>query len=321
MPIMSTVLDLTHNETLEPLPEEFLKSLSQLPVESWSRYPTRMEELYDAVAGYLGVARDHLLLTNGVTQCIDLFARTYAAGAPTILPVPQFFLFEKFLNAARAEVVAVPYRSDYQFPFDEVLGRTAAARAVMFSNPGNPVPTVIGLEAIRRLAETKKMIFIDEVYARFNGETAVPLVKEFDNLVVARSFSKEFGLPGLRLGALVAQPKRIEELKTGWTIRDVNGPAVVVGVEAIKHRVADYLIPRVVEARARIPGITSLTNFGILRVANAEAALTHFASHGFLVKNLSDYPHGAPLLSNHIRFSIPPTSAIPQLTTALAALQ
>lgn len=317
---MSTLLDLAHNETLEPLPEEFVATLARLPVESWSRYPTRMEELYYAVAGYLDVGRDHLLLTNGVTQCLDLFARTYAAGAPTVLPVPQFFLFEQFLKAARAEIVAVPYRSDYQFPLDEVIGRAAAARAVMFSNPGNPVPTAIGLDDIRRLAATKKMIFVDEVYARFNGETAVPLVKEFDNLVVARSFSKEFGLPGLRLGALVAQPARIAELRAGWTIRDVNGPAVLVGIEAIKLRVADYLIPRVVAARARIPGITSHTNFGILPVANAAVALTHFASHGFLVKNLTDYPHGAPLLTNHVRFSVPPTSAIPELTTALNAL-
>lgn len=318
---MSTILDLTHNETLEPLPQEFIETLARLPVESWSRYPTRMEDLYNAVAGYLGIARDHLLLTNGVTQCIDLFARTYAAGAPVILPVPQFFLFEKFLLAARAEVVAVAYRSDYQFPFDEVLGRLSSARAVMFSNPGNPVPTAIGREAIRRLAVTKKMIFIDEVYARFNGETAVPLVKEFDNLIVARSFSKEFGLPGLRLGALVARPKQIQELKMGWTIRDVNGPAVFVGIEAIKHRIADYLIPRVVAARARISGITSHTNFGLLRVANAPNALQHLASHGFLVKNLTDYPRGAPLLTNHIRFSVPPTSHIRELTTALAALQ
>jgi histidinol-phosphate aminotransferase len=174
----------------------------------------------DACASRLGVGVDSLLLTNGLDEGILAVAVAgLRGGSPSspfeaVVVVPAFDMYAACSDAAGGRVVEVPLGPGFAFPLERVLESiTGRTRVIWLTNPNNPTGQVIPTEAIDRIAAAAPgaIVMVDEAYADFSETTLIggELLSRLPNIVVGRTFAKAYGLAGLRIGALVGNPKTL----------------------------------------------------------------------------------------------------------------
>ena len=202
-------LRLDFNENTLACSPRVIETLGRIVAGDLTRYPERgpVEAL---VAAHLGVSAEQVLLTNGVDEAIHVLAQTYLdESAEILLPVPTYSMYEVYASATGARIVTVPAAADFAFPAAQVLAAIAdRTRIVAIANPNSPTGSVASRAQIIRLLEAAPhaIVLVDEAYFHFYGETALDLLPQYPNLVIARTFSKAYGLAGLRLGGLIANP-------------------------------------------------------------------------------------------------------------------
>ncbi len=197
-------------------------------------------------------------------------------------------------------MAATPYRAaDLAFPLEELLDAiTSATRAVLLANPNNPTGTAVDAAGLRRILERagQAAVLVDEAYFEFHGVTALPLLAEHPNLFVSRTFSKVYGMAGLRLGCLFSQAGNIAWLHKAQSPYSVNALAVLCAAEAVQDR--DYIDAYVGEAlesrrmlcraldRLKIPYYPSSGNFVLARFGDrARAVRDGLRERGILVRD------------------------------------
>ncbi len=207
----------------------------------------------DAVARYLGVPVDRITLVNGLDEGIMAAAVAClraAVGGPqleAVVPEPAFEIFRFDTAVAGGRLVQVMPRADFSFPLDDVVAAiTARTRVVFVTNPNNPTGVGMPLDAIRTLARgvpEGAVVFVDEAYAEFAGESFVPELDAFPNVIVGRTFSKAFGLAGLRIGALVGSPATMDPIRQAIPVYSVNVAAAVAVQAALSdvEHLQEYL--------------------------------------------------------------------------------
>ncbi len=208
-------------------------------------------------ARFLGVNPDRVLLTNGLDEGILLTSIAYllprapaslvALGAPDVVPsgtaevVVALPTFDPYLHAARgmgARVVSVPPAPDHGFPLDGMLRAiTANTRLVYVNNPNNPTGQPVPQDAIRRIAREAghAIVFVDEAYHDFMPENFLTVAADYPNVIVGRTFSKAFGLAGMRVGVLIASPEVLDPIRHVMPIFNVN----VVAIQALRAALTD----------------------------------------------------------------------------------
>src|SRR5262249_23186808 len=160
---------------------------------------------------------DHLTLTNGLDEGIMALAvaklRPSADGLvpEAIIPEPAFEIFRFDTDIAGGRAVRVMPKPDFAFALDDVLAAiTPATRVVFITNPNNPTGVAVPLEAIRTVAQRvppDAVVFVDEAYADFSGTSFIKDLARFPNVIVGRTFSKAFGLAGIRIGCVIGAPE------------------------------------------------------------------------------------------------------------------
>ena len=147
-----------------------------------------------------------MLLTNGVDEAIHVLCQAFLdRGDAMLLPVPTYSMYEVYGSAAEAQIDAVPAATAFVFPLDAMLRAIhPRTRLIAIANPNSPTGATVARDAIVAIAERapQAVVLVDEAYYHFFGETVMDLIGKLPNLVVARTFSKAYGLAGLRLGAL-----------------------------------------------------------------------------------------------------------------------
>ncbi|HET9703826.1 MAG TPA: aminotransferase class I/II-fold pyridoxal phosphate-dependent enzyme, partial [Vicinamibacterales bacterium] len=184
-------------------------------------YPDFRDAVMETAA-FLGVDPDRLILTNGLDEGILLASIAYLGhrtpqalvelGAPmtAVSGTPEMLVaqpaFDPYIHAAQAmgaRVVSVAARAGYAFPLDGILrGLSPNTRIVYVNNPNNPTGQPIAKEAIRTIAREAghALVFVDEAYHDFLGENFLSEAAEYRNVLVGRTFSKAYGLAGMRVG-------------------------------------------------------------------------------------------------------------------------
>jgi histidinol-phosphate aminotransferase len=169
------------------------------------------------------------------------------ALAEAIVPEPAFEIFAFDTEVVGGRPVRVAPNPDFSFPLERVLAAiTPNTRVVFLTNPNNPTGVAMPMEAIRTIARSVPagaVVFVDEAYAEFLGETFIPELAAFPNVIVGRTFSKAFGLAGLRIGAITGDPETLEPIRLAVPVYSVNVAATVAVQAALADReyVADYL--------------------------------------------------------------------------------
>jgi histidinol-phosphate aminotransferase len=253
-------LRLHQNENTGGCSPRVLEALAALRADQIGFYPP-YSAATSAVAKYLGVAVDRITLVNGLDEGIMALAvaclRAPVGGPPleAIVPEPAFEIFRFDTAVAGGTLVQVMPRGDFSFPLDDVLAAiTRNTRIVFVTNPNNPTGIGVPIEAIRTIAwrlPAGAVVFVDEAYAEFAGESFIPELDAFPNVIVGRTFSKAFGLAGLRIGCLVSAPAAVDPIRRAVPVYSVNVAAVVAIQAALAdlNHLRDYL-RQVAESKA-----------------------------------------------------------------------
>src|SRR5579863_5169330 len=179
--------------------------LGRISAGDLTRYPER-SPVERIVAQHLGVVPEQVVLTNGVDEAIHVLFETFLdAGDELLLPVPTYTMYEVYASATDARSVAIQAASDLQFPFDRLVAAiTPRTKIIAIANPNSPSGSIATRAQIIELARRAPgaIVLVDEAYFHFHGETVMDLIGDLPNLIVARTFSKAYGLAGLRLGLL-----------------------------------------------------------------------------------------------------------------------
>jgi histidinol-phosphate aminotransferase len=303
-------LRLHQNEHTGGCSPRVLAALAQMRADQIGFYPPYAAAT-EAVAGYLGVAAERITLVNGLDEGIMALSVAYlraAIGGPqleAVVPEPAFEIFRFDTAVAGGKLVQVMPRPDFSFPLEEVVGAlTPNTRVVFVTNPNNPTGVGMALEDIRTLARRVPpgaVVFVDEAYAEFAGVSFIPELESFHNVIVGRTFSKAFGLAGLRIGCLVGTPATIDPIRRAIPVYSVNIAAVVAIQAALSDReyVDDYL-RQVAESKALLYAacdrlgltyVTSRANFVLVCAGDRTDALVKGAlDRGVYIRDRSTEP-------------------------------
>jgi histidinol-phosphate aminotransferase len=245
-------LRLHQNENTGGCSPRVVAALAALSVDQIGFYPPYAGATA-AIARYLDVPPDRVTLTNGLDEGIMALSVAYlrrpaANAAPeALVPEPAFEIFRIDTGVAGGTLVQVMPRADFSFPLDDVLAAiTPNTRVVFLTNPNNPTGVSMPLSAIRTLAgrvPSGAVVFVDEAYAEFAGESFIPDLPAYPNVIVGRTFSKAFGLAGLRIGCLVGAPDTMEPIRHALPVYSVSIAAVAAVQAALGDldHLNDYL--------------------------------------------------------------------------------
>lgn len=297
-------LRLDFNENTDACSPRVMERLRQLQPEDLAKYPER-EPLESLVADFLKVNRGEVLLTNGVDEAIHLLCQAYLdAGDEAIVVAPSYSMYSIYIKATGAEVIPVRAEANFSFPAEAILKAiTSRTRFIAVASPNNPTGQVASTDDLLRIAQSAphSALLVDEAYFEFYGKSVLGRRHSTGNLFVARTFSKAYGLAGLRLGVLVGSEDQMRTLRRLSSPYNVNAVALACLPEALADQpyIQSY-VDEVLEGRARledmlrVSGIQfwpSQANFVLMRVSDSSKGAALFVEHmrqrGILVRDRS----------------------------------
>lgn len=241
---------LDFNENTRGCSPAVARALKNLTVRDISTYPD-YKGLPDKIAEYVGFGTSgkNILITDGSDEAIRCIMATYIeCGDEVIIPVPTFTLYSLYARISGARIVEIPYKSDMSFPKDAVLSAiNPDTKVVIIVNPNNPTGSVVPEEDILRIIikaeENDAIVLTDEAYFEYYGKTSADISLKYRNVVVLRTFSKAFGLAGLRIGYAVSAEENISNLLKVRSPYSIGTPACIAAQVALSdiRFVSDYV--------------------------------------------------------------------------------
>jgi histidinol-phosphate aminotransferase len=299
-----TGLRLDFNESTVGCSPRVLARLQSLDSELLARYPER-EPVEKEVSGFLGLDPAQILLTNGVDEAIHLLSSTYLdPGDEALIVVPTFAMYAIFAQAEGARVVEVRAGNNFTFPEKDLLAQLSPrTRLIVVANPNNPTGAAVAGDVLIQIAQAapQAAVLVDEAYFEFHGETLIDNAfinqpRQIENLFVARTFSKAYGLAGLRIGILAGEARQMAMVRRVASPYNVNAAALAILPEALQDQeyVGRY-VAQVLSNRERLQqelgnlGLhywPSHANFVLVRIGSAHAELVQaLRNRGILVRD------------------------------------
>ena len=271
-------------------------------------------ELRKLLAGYTGAGAERIVASNGSNQLIDLILRLFIEpGDEVINCVPTFDMFRFSTEVCGGTLVEVVRNENFTVNVRAVKEAINEKTKIIFlANPNSPTGNIMSQRDVLEIVDTGVPVLVDEAYYEFSGETVVPLVGQYRNLMVLRTFSKWAGLAGLRIGYGIFPPNIADYLLTIKIPYNVNVAAIVAVQESLKD--IDYLmssVKAIVAERERLfteleklkflKPFPSQANFILCAVLDGEASQLQqkLQDKGILVRYFDK-----PLLRNYIRISV-----------------
>jgi histidinol-phosphate aminotransferase len=247
-------LRLDFNENTVACSPAVREVLRRIAAGDLTRYPERTP-IEAKVADHLGLAAEQVALTNGVDEAIHvLFEAFLESGDELLLPVPTYTMYEVYASATDALAIAIQADDDLQFPFERLVGAiTPRTKIVAIANPNSPAGSLASREQIMEIAcrAPHAVILIDEAYFHFCGETVLDLIGAQPNLIVARTFSKAYGLAGLRVGVLAGSVEPMQWIRRVLSPYSVNSIALACLPAALGDKsYLNWYVAEVLSARA-----------------------------------------------------------------------
>lgn len=297
------------NENTGGCSPRVLEAIRRLDASQVATYPS-YRSLVLACAAHFGVDPDWVLLTNGLDEGILMaalghIARTRAHEAETIVPLPAFDPYPNATAAVGATAVGIPPGPDFVFPTDAVIAAiTPRTRMIFLNTPNNPTGQLIPVPDLKRIAAAAPdaIVLIDEAYIEFGGTSFLPQLAAYPNVLVGRTFSKAYGLAGMRVGVLVGQPPALDPVRAVTLPFNINAVALVATLAALEDR--DFLpnyAAQVAESRRRLYAACrrlgleyweSAANYVLVRVGDAvPLVIEALAKRRIHVRDRSNDPH------------------------------
>src|ERR1039458_10061552 len=219
-------LDFNEN-TLAASPKVIVR-LRQVTAEGLTKYPER-EGVERIAAEHFGLQAEQGLLTNGVDEAIHLGCAAFLEEDEALICTPTFFMYEVSVRMMTQHLLRVQTDASLEFPYERFLqGITPRTKLIMVASPNNPTGAVVGREQLLAIcaAAPQAVLMVDEAYYHFHGETVLGDVGRVPNLMVARTFSKAYGLANLRIGMLTGAADLMKYVRKVSSPYNVNGVAL-----------------------------------------------------------------------------------------------
>lgn len=217
----SEILRLNANENFF-VPLDLLRALLKEIAEEIDprMYPQdERHMLEEALGGYLKVSPEQIVVGAGGDQLIELISYAFLKKGDEVLSVtPTFSIYGRVTRVMGVKYLSVPLRADFSLDVEKMLSSTSPRTKILFlCSPNNPTANLFEPEEVLRLIEGfGGLVILDEAYAEFAQYSMTNLAEKFQNLVVLRTFSKAFGLAGLRLGYAVSNREMASTLNEGF---------------------------------------------------------------------------------------------------------
>jgi histidinol-phosphate aminotransferase len=215
------------------------RALARLGSTAISAYPEQ-ETARREIAKYFGVAPEEMLFTNGTDEGLNLVVGTYVQPGQSVLIVePTFAMYRFYSELAGARIATVRYDAEMRFPTEGVRAALRKSPRVFFlANPNNPTGTLVSPAVLRSFlhAAPRTILVVDEAYFDFCGVTVIPWIRRYKNLVVTRTFSKAFGLAGMRLGCVFVHRDVATIMRKAQSPYPVSAAALMAAAAAVRDR-------------------------------------------------------------------------------------
>ncbi|MHB1326977.1 MAG: pyridoxal phosphate-dependent aminotransferase [Gemmatimonadales bacterium] len=318
-------INLADNTNLFGSAPSALASLAEWATRSPASYPTlSTQQLRDSLARWLGVPADAVLPGCGSNDLLDSTMRALGVpGSPLAHVMPTFVMGWHFAASNSLVPVAVPTRADGQPDVEALLATKAPI--IYVATPNNPSGKAASADAIRALMDRAPgIVMLDEAYTEYTGGSWAKEAAQRNNVVVTRTFSKAWGLAGLRIGYAVASPALIYEIEKARGPYKVSAVAELAATAALDHdgawledlvattrRIRDGVRQRLLAMRFDVA--TTDTNFLSIPVADPKAVVELMADRGIGVRPFVD----VPVVGNLIRVSIGPEPMMDRFLDAM----
>lgn len=316
------------NENLAGCSPRVLAALRKMTTATVARYPDRIQG-ERAAAEFLRVAPEQVLLTNGVDEALHLICQTYLAdGDEALIVTPTFGMYGVYAAATGARVIEVRANSDFSFPGERVLRAiTPRTRFIALATPNNPTGAVIERYELLAIAKAAPYaaVVVDEAYWEFHGETILDVAGEFANLFITRTFSKAYGMAGLRLGALIGNGSQIAGVRRLASPFNVNAAALACLPAALDREYVSACVAEIQAGRERLAaalrdlGFHTWPSGGNFILARIGERVTEFvaamADNGVMVRDRSSEPG----CNGCVRITVGPSALVDQVIAAMKA--
>jgi histidinol-phosphate aminotransferase len=283
-------------------------NLGSLAGENYNRYPDpHQRSLKERIASLKNVSPDQIFLGNGSDECIDLLLRMVCQpGKDALINLPPTYgMYEVSANLNEVRIDNVQLTADFQIPVSDVLAAVKPETKLIFiCSPNNPTGNSISAESIEALLDNfKGLIVVDEAYIDFADTPSwTNRLAEYPNLVVLQTFSKAWGMAGLRLGMAFASAEIIALLDKIKPPYNINQSTQELALKALENdEQLKYMIEEIVQEREllekalpTLPAVEKVypsdANFLLVKVNDANGLYRHLLQDGIVVRNRSGLP-------------------------------
>ncbi len=305
-----------NESTVDPSPKVFEALQKHLKcTNSLNWYPPLFaNELRAKLSHYVGLPMESILVTNGSDDALELLMNTYLdPGDKVVTAYPTYAHALLFARARGANIVKVVYPDVFKADVEAIISAIdERTKLVYLVNPNNPTGTFFHAEEMERIlkAAPRALVLSDEAYYEFCGETMVPLIKKYENLLVTRSFSKAFALAALRIGYLMANPNTVRQLTRIYNPKSVNALAQIAAAATLDDIGHYEKYVREVNAAKKIiedfcgqwglPFKSTRANYVMIKTPRVARVIKELADEGVHVRDRSSIPE----LRGYFRFNL-----------------
>lgn len=227
-------LRLDRNEKVDNWPEDFMTNVLKSKERSFfSTYPDS-SALYKKIAKHLSVSEEQVLVSSGIDGCIKTIFEILIEPENLLgVFAPTYAMYDVYSKIFRAKMYHIGYSNHFQPNWEDLDDFLRQNPQILFlPNPNQPIESCFSRDELRNLAkrclDENCLFVVDEAYHYFGADSAIPLVKEFENVVVMRTFSKAFGIPSARIGYMVSTFENMELLSKTRIAHETNSISIAM---------------------------------------------------------------------------------------------
>ena len=300
---------LNANENSYGLPEEIVEEILRKAENlEYSRYPNANSvKLSETVSSFWGLTRDNIVIGNGSDELIDYLIKAFSEkGRRVITTAPSFAMYKIYSIVNGSNFVQIPLsQSNFSLNEDKILeeAKKENSSIVFIAYPNAPTGNYFAEDKIIKIIEESGcLVVVDEAYYEFGKKTFVPLISQYDNLVILRTFSKAYCIASLRMGYLLSNPEIINEVRKVKSPFNVNSfsqlaaQVVFENKEVLKDNIEKIIIEREkltdrINELSPFKTYPSQTNFVLVEVGSkgdTDLVYNNLLKQGILVQTVSD---------------------------------
>ena len=276
------IIRMMSNENLLTPSENVLQAIVEA-AKLGNLYPGSGPELRKRLGEAAGLTGEHVVLGNGSTDVINFVVHTFVSpGMEVVIPVPTFPMYEARVKVAGGTVVQVPMKPDFTWDIEMILKAVTPKTKLIFTcSPNNPTGNQFPLEDLKRILALGIPTFFDEAYYELENEveTRALMIREYPHMMVNRTFSKAFGLAGLRIGYVLCDPalaSYFNRVRFPWNVSQIAIAAALAALDdkADQERKRKNVIlgrETIAAEINKIPGFKALPSEGNFVLIDASA--------------------------------------------------